>query len=194
MQGIFLDIETTGLDPRQHHPIDLALKVVDLATGETLGSYQSVLRLPREVWDAADPSSIEVNGYRWDQIEQGKDPVIVGNEVIQLFQLLNISRGRSVFICQNPGFDRAFFSQIVPAYTQEGLLWPYHWLDLASMFWAKRVLAMKDLKREMPKEINLSKNSIAQIYHIPPEKRPHKAMNGVDHLILCYAAVLGADW
>lgn len=194
MKGIFLDIETTGLDPRKHSSIDLALKVLDLGTGEELGSYQTVIRQPREAWDRADPSSIEINGYRWDQIEKGKDPMIAGNEVVQLFQLLGITRGRSFFICQNPGFDRAFFSQIVPVYTQEDLLWPYHWLDLASMFWAKRVLQMADIKKEMPKEINVSKNAIAQAYHIPQEKRPHKAMNGVDHLILCYGAVLETGW
>lgn len=114
MEGIFLDIETTGLDPRQHCPIDLALKVVDLATGETLGSYQSVLRQPQEVWDEADPSSIEVNGYRWDQIERGKDPVLVGNEVVQLFQLLIFPGAVACSSAKTRDLTAPFFLRLFP--------------------------------------------------------------------------------
>ena len=46
MKGIFLDLETTGLDPTQHCPIDIAFKVVELATGEDFrsisNSYQTL--------------------------------------------------------------------------------------------------------------------------------------------------------
>lgn len=194
MLAIFLDIETTGLDPSQHSLIDLAFKIVDLEKGDVLGEYQSLVKQPKEVWNNADPVSIEVNGYQWEQIQTGKDPKVVGREVINLFNQLGVVRQKAVFICQNPAFDRAFFIQIIPVYTQEELNWPYHWLDLASMYWVTFLSKLEQKGRSIPCEINLSKNSIAAEYQLPPEERPHKAVNGVDHLIQCYRAVTRAKW
>ena len=54
-----------------------------------------------------------------------------------------IKRGEAVFICQNPYFDRAFFAQLIDPDTQEKNLWPYHWLDLASMFWVEAIRRRK---------------------------------------------------
>lgn len=189
MKGIFLDLETTGLDPSQHCPIDIALKVIDLSSGATIGSYQSLLKVLPDQWERRDPVSIEVNGYSLAQLEKGKDTEQVFKEIIQLFQQLKIARGSAVFICQNPAFDRSFFTQIVPVYTQESLNWPYHWLDLASMYWTKIVEDYTKRLAPCPESINLSKNSIAKHYNIPPEQSPHLAMNGVEHLIACYQAV-----
>ncbi|NGX42819.1 MAG: hypothetical protein K940chlam7_01107 [Chlamydiae bacterium] len=194
MLGIFLDIETTGLDPLLHRPIDIALKVIDLATGEIKGEYQSLIKQSSEVWEQSDPVSIEVNGYTLEQVQQGKDLEVVRKEVVDLFTRLGIARGKAFFICQNPAFDRGFFTQIVGVYTQEKLNWPYHWLDLASMYWATFVHGLNESKGSIPGSINLSKNAIAGKYHIPPEVQPHHAMNGVDHLIQCYQAVIGMQW
>lgn len=194
MKGVFLDIETTGLDHQQHRPIDIACKIVDLETGEILGEYQSVVQQPFEVWEKRDPVSIEVNGYTWEQVQTGKEPDLVGEEVIRLFTNLGIKREQAVFICQNPSFDRAFFNQVIPVYTQESLNWPYHWLDLASMFWVKFVQHLNEAQSSYPKRISLSKNAIAEHYSIPPEEHPHLAINGVDHLIECYQAVMQTQW
>jgi oligoribonuclease len=58
------------------------------------------------------------------------------------------------------------------------------------MYWATVV------KKEgtFPVKSSLSKNSIGEKYHIPEESTPHLAMNGVNHLIECYIAVLGLGW
>lgn len=191
MLAIFLDIETTGLDYVRHRAIDIALKVVDLTTGEVKGAYQSVVRQPEDVWNCRDLASMEINGYTWETVIQGKSPDQVKEEVLSLLTQLGIARGKAFFICQNPGFDRGFFAHIIDVYTQEKMNWPYHWLDLASMYWA--LLIQKDVQNHLPlpETINLSKNEIAGVYHLPPESLPHKAQNGVDHLILCYQAVVG---
>lgn len=191
MLAIFLDIEATGLDSFRHSPIDIAIKIVDLSSGIEKGSYQSVLRQTPEVWEKRDLYSMEINGYLWEDLLLGKNPVQVKEEILNLFQSLNIIRGKAFFICQNPSFDRGFFSQIIDVYTQEKLHWPYHWLDFASMYWALLVQNTKKNKLPFPETLSLSKNEIAKIYDIPPEASPHKAMNGVDHLIACYKAVIG---
>lgn len=191
MLAIFLDIETTGLDPTRHAPIDIAFQVIDVNTGETKGIYNRIVKQPREVWDRHDPVSLTINGYTWERVSQGVDPQVVHDEIVDMLNKIGIVRGKAVFICQNPAFDRSFFAQLVDVYSQEGFNWPYHWLDLASMYWAMLFQKNRAQGIAFPETMNLSKNEIAKAYSLPPEEDPHLAMNGVKHLIQCYKAVLG---
>ncbi len=194
MRAIFLDIETTGLDATRHRAIDIALKVVDVSSGYYVTSFQSIIKPTLEAWERRDLISMEINGYTWEQVSSGKDSHTVGKEIILLFSDLNIERGNAVYICQNPAFDRGFFNQLVEVYTQEGLNWPYHWLDLASMFWAVLVERSKKEGLPFPEHITVSKNDIAKHFNLPPEMIPHRSMKGVEHLILCYEALFGVKF
>lgn len=191
MLGIFLDIESTGLDFTRHHVVEIGLKVVDLTSGEVLGAYECVVKQPVSAWNKRDPLSVEINGFTFEKLQQGKDPKTVGEEIARLLNGLNIKRGEAVFICQNPSFDRSFFSQLICPYTQELYKWPYHWLDLASMYLAAVARESIEENREFPKKFSLSKNDIATTYGLPKEAIPHTAMNGVNHLIQCFEAVVG---
>lgn len=191
MLGIFLDIETTGLDASRHHAIDVALKILDLASGQEKVSYQRVVKLAEENWNLRDPVSMEINGYTWEMIEKGQALSEIRDEIITLFLQQQVIRGKAVYICQNPSFDRGFFSQIIDVYAQERLHWPYHWLDFASMYWALVVKKAKSEHSALPDSMNLSKNAIASAYGLPEETSPHRAMNGVNHLIQCYEKVVG---
>jgi oligoribonuclease len=82
----------------------------------------------------------------------------------------------------------------VDVYTQEKLNWPYHWLDLASMYWVAFFQKKVSLGEPIPQKMSLSKNDIASQYQLPVEDLPHKALNGVNHLLLCYQAVLGIKY
>jgi oligoribonuclease len=194
MLAIFLDIETTGLDPYKHRPIDIAIKIMDVSTGHCRGSYQSIIKQSPEAWDVRDLSSIQVNEFTWDLVASGKEVPVISSEIITLFQQLKIERGNAIFICQNPSFDRCFFSQIIEVYTQEKLKWPYHWLDLASMYWMHLTQKAKQQGTAFPDQVNVSKNEIAKANQLPEELMPHRAMRGVEHLILCYEAVLGVKF
>lgn len=191
MRAVFLDLETTGLDPKVHCVIDLAFKIVDINSCQTLAEYQSVVKQNEEAWNRHDPVSLKINGYTWEKVQTGKDPSLVEHEIIDIFNKYEIVRGKSLFICQNPAFDRIFLTQIVSIPKQEQLLWPYHWLDLASMHWALLVKKYAELRLPLPESMTLSKNEIAKYYNLPPEEHPHLAINGVDHLMECYQAVLG---
>lgn len=186
MQGVFLDIETNGLNPLKHHPLEIAFKILDLKSGVQLFSYEALLLQSRLNWEKGDPASLEVHGLTWQQISGGIPIAKVAGAITTAFARHEICKGKALFICQNPSFDRAFFSQIVDPDLQEALNWPYHWLDLASMHWAI------DLQRgSSPWETGVSKDKIASRHHLPPEGKPHRASSGVDHLILCYEAVVG---
>lgn len=189
MHAIFMDLETSGLDCYLHCPLDVAFKIVEVDSGKELYTYQSLIKQTKEEWEKADPASLNFNGFTWEKIQKGKDKKDIKTEIVQIFTDFHIERGKDVFICQNPSFDRPFFSQILDVYTQEKMELPYHWLDLASMFWALEIKNGNRSSKRPPSEACLSKNAIAQYYQLPPEESPHSALNGVNHMLLCYNSV-----
>lgn len=191
MLGVFLDSETNGLNPRIHKIVEIALQIVDLSTGALKGEYQTLITHQFTDWEKSDISSLKVNGFTWEEVSQGKSIELVAQEIIDCLTHFGIQRKKAVFICQNPSFDRAFFGQIIDADTQETLNWPYHWLDLASMHWSLTMERAKKRIGPLPWEAGLSKDRIASFHKLPPEKQPHRAMNGVSHLLECYRAVVG---
>lgn len=194
MQAIFLDIETTGLDCTKHVTIDVAFEIVNMTTNKSEARYQSLIKHPIEVWQLADPASLLINGYTFEQTSTGKEIASARDEIISIFTEHGIERGKAVFICQNPAFDRGFFMQLIDVYTQERLGWPYHWLDFASMYWSLLVKQMVDAKTQFPESLNISKNEIAKAYNLPEENTPHRAMQGVEHLMLCYQTVFNLQF
>lgn len=191
MLGIFLDSETNGLNPNVHRIIEIAYKIIDLYSGEEKDCFDSLIFQPENVWLNSNIKSLEINGLTLKEVQQGKKENIASLEIIKSFEKNKIQNGTSVFICQNPSFDRAFFSQLIDAETQNFLNWPYHWLDLASMYWSLSLKNAKINKSLFPWETGFSKDRIASTYKLPKEKMPHRAINGVNHLILCYKNVVG---
>jgi DNA polymerase-3 subunit epsilon/oligoribonuclease len=59
------------------------------------------------------------------------------------------------------------------------------------MYWALLVNQSIREQKQLPDTFHLSKNEIAQNHQLPEERSPHRAMNGVEHLILCYQKVVG---
>ena len=192
MLGIFIDIEATGLDPTRHRVLEIAIKIIDLSDGTLKESYESVVSQPQDVWKASDPESLAVNGFTWEMLGTGKAEDVVADEIIALFGKHEIRRQHAVFIGQNSSFDRAFFAQLVHVYDQEKKDWPYHWLDLASMYWGLRMRTFIKEGQAIPQRFSISKNDIAKHFGIGPEERPHRAMNGVDHLLECYQSLVKA--
>lgn len=191
MIGIFLDTETNGLNAQIHKIVEIAFKIVDLAQGSVQEEFQAVVAQPVEFWEKSDAESLRINGFTWQEVSEGKTARHISQAIIDLFTKWGVKRKKAVFICQNPSFDRVFFSQLIDADTQELLNWPYHWLDLASMYWALTLQTAKLQKGPFPWETGLSKDLIASQYKLPKEAKPHRAMNGVNHLLLCYEAVVG---
>jgi oligoribonuclease len=187
VQGIFVDIESNGLDCFRHKVIEVAFKVIRLDTGKIEASFESSVNLSDDEWQLSDPQSLVMNGML-DRMCLGKSPSRkeVGEKIQAIFKSLDIHREDSVFICQNPSFDRPFFAQLIDTYTQERNQWPYRWLDLASMFWANQASLLG-----LPKLNRLSKDHIAAHFSLEKEASPHRAMAGVEHLIVCYEKVIG---
>ncbi|MBS0604391.1 MAG: 3'-5' exonuclease [Verrucomicrobia bacterium] len=191
MLGIFLDSETNGLNSQKHRIVEVAFKIVDILDGRVLDTFESLISVTPEEWKKSDPDSLHVNGFTWEEVLKGVSPAVVGEKIRETFAKNRIKRGEAVFICQNPSFDRVFFSQLIDADIQEKLLWPYHWLDLASMYWVESMKRGASGTGNYPWETGFSKDKIAIAHSLPREEQPHRAMNGVKHLLLCYEAVVG---
>jgi DNA polymerase III, epsilon subunit and related 3''-5'' exonucleases len=189
--GIFLDTETNGLNFQIHRPLEIAFKILDLMTKECLAEYSQVLLTTPEEWQKSDPESLRLNGFAWTMVAQGKPRERAAEEIKAVFEKVGVKRGQAVFICQNPSFDRAFFAQLINADVQEKLSWPYHWLDLASMYWAESLRAGRKDPVHYPWVTGISKDKIAAHYRLPAESKPHRAAGGVEHLVMCYEAVVG---
>ena len=192
MKGVFLDIETSGIDCDLHVALEIGLSIYDLHNMECLCGYYSFIKCSeREFVFGSDPKSLKINGITLNDVLNAKDPTDVKNDIIDLFVMYGITKTSSVFICQNPSFDRMFFPQIIPIETQQELELPYHWLDLASMYFARSFDSIDNpiKPHDDSTPIKLSKDSIAKHLGIPPEQKPHRAFNGVQHLIACYKAL-----
>lgn len=187
MIGIFLDTETSGVDWNHHEILEIAFSLIDLATGSLLLQFSSLVKISLTAWKKANPESLKFTGITWEDVEGGKSKHELAQEIVEIFKKYHLTRGKAVFICQNPSFDRIFFSHLISPTEQEKHDFPYIWLDLASMHWAVR------LSKGTPiSHITLSKDDIATFYKLPREKRPHRAQQGVDHLIACYKKVISS--
>ncbi|MGB7977559.1 MAG: 3'-5' exonuclease [Chlamydiales bacterium] len=191
MIGVFLDTETNGLNSQIHRIVELAFQIVDLTSGALKEEYQTLIAPSIEAWEKSDQESLRINGFTWNEVSKGKTARHASQTIIDVFTRCGVRRKKAVFICQNPSFDRIFFSQLIDPDTQELLSWPYHWLDLASMYWALSIRKAKENMGPFPWETGISKDLIAAQYKLPGEAKPHRAMNGARHLLQCYEAVVG---
>ncbi len=191
MRAVFLDIETDGLDPDMHVALEIGLSIYDLHHMKCLCEYSSFIHCSERQWVlGSDPSALKINGITFDDVRNAKSSSDICADLCELFLTHEIHKSSSVFICQNPSFDRGFFPQIMSLQTQQELELPYHWLDLSSMYWGRRVDPTKECSGHSIKNtIPLSKDSIAGYLNIPTEEKPHRAINGVRHLISCYRAL-----
>lgn len=194
MLGLFLDIEATGLSPCRHTAIDLAMICVDLTRNIVLDRYATLIAISEEEWARRDEKSIAYNGYTWQQLQQGISSERAGQEVIALLRDLGFQKGRGIFICQNPAFDRTLLASLVSIEQQVKANWPYHWLDLASMYWAMKMKSWQQTGLKVPDLFSLSKDDIAASFNIQKEPHPHRASNGVAHLISCYEALFSLQF
>lgn len=186
MKGIFLDTETNGLDWTRHQILEIAFVLIHLGTGEEIDSYASLVQINETDWAKSDPSSLKYTGITWEDTLQGKPITVIQKEITQMFKTHALRKGEAAFICQNPTFDRIFFSHLIATNLQEQMNLPYNWLDLASMHFALQIKHGTN-----PNDISLSKDGIASYFRLPPEQKPHRALNGVRHLLACYKQAVG---
>jgi DNA polymerase-3 subunit epsilon len=123
---VFLDLETTGLDPRRHEILEIGAVRVDPMTLAILAEAE-VRVAPRRLEDA-EPDALRVNGYA------AKDWTSALGLDVALGMIAPLLEG-AILAGHNPSFDRGF---LVEGWQQAGVTPPpmdYHLLDTASLAW-----------------------------------------------------------
>lgn len=192
MKAIFLDLETNGLDYAQHSVLEIGVVLYDLHDMTCMCEYSTFVKcLEKQFIFGSDPESLAFNGITFADVNSGKEPSEICEDLAELFLMYEIDKKTAVFICQNPSFDRPFFDQIMPVETQKELEVPYHWLDLASMYWGRTIDLSKPVNgHNVGSSLSLSKDSIAKSLGLSKEAKPHRALQGVRHLMECYKALM----
>lgn len=198
---IFLDTETSGLSPDTSHVLQIAFKIVNALTGEEIGYFENVVKLPDaafeywkskpDKWEQENARALQTNGFNWEKMAAGSSPAHVAERICSLLQKLGVNKNNAQFYCQNPSFDRAFFEKLVLDKQREDANIPYHWFDLASADHLLQMHMIRESGIRPTKRISYSKDAIAERHGLSPEEKPHEAMNGVNHLIECYKKVVG---
>lgn len=129
---LYLDTETTGLDPFQHEVIEVALVIEEIpedpnAVGTIIQTWCRKIR-PTHI-RAAHPKALEVNGYTpeaWD----GSLPF--ADHADEIAALLTSA---GCIVGHNPTFDTGFLKA---AFAREGLgiRIPYHQIDTVTLAYA----------------------------------------------------------
>jgi DNA polymerase-3 subunit epsilon len=126
---LYLDTETTGLDPDRHEIIELAIVVEEVpedptAVGKITQKWCEKI-CPMHI-RAAEPTALEVNGYTPFKWEGALPFAVFADEIAQLIT------SASCIVGHNPFFDVNFLKA---AFRREGLevRFPYHLIDTVTM-------------------------------------------------------------
>lgn len=133
---VFVDIETTGLDPNTHEIIEIACLVVDPQTLEVKKEYHSKVQ-PKHL-ETADPIALEKNKF-------SPEAWVSAKPLRQVLDELNTLAPSGMPVGYNVSFDRKFIEE---AFQKERVVsnFDYHWIDIMSLVYWK-LLSDRRLKR-----------------------------------------------
>ena len=100
MNLAFVDVETTGLDPKKHEIIEIAI-LREEEDGKLL--FWSTKIKPNNI-ETAHPKALEVNGYSFNE---WKDSPRLGEVVHKMFEMID----GAYFVGYNPQFDWGFIKE-----------------------------------------------------------------------------------
>ncbi|MCU0677610.1 MAG: 3'-5' exonuclease [Myxococcota bacterium] len=127
---VFLDVETTGLDPQKHEILEVAAIRVTHDLSRILDKFCTKVR-PTRLHDA-DPAALEVNGY---SDAEWADAIDLDEALTVLWPILE----GAVPAGHNVGFDLRFLEAAAHttgrATETSALPTDYHRLDTASLAW-----------------------------------------------------------
>ena len=125
---VFLDIETTGLDPQRHEILEVGMVV---RTDGQVGSDKNIhFSLGIDPW-AAEEKALEVNRYYERQSELQN--LLISDEWAERW--LRSTLSEAVVIGNNPQFDLRFIEAFFLTHSrvQDSTPWYYHPIDLKAL-------------------------------------------------------------
>lgn len=174
---VFIDTETTGLNPELHEILDLAAVRVRADFSREVGIV-SRLTIPMHL-EIAEPKALEVN--RYNPREWEAHGVHVRVALYEFAQLMGAPE-EVVVVGHNPHFD---WEMMRAAYRRESIAMPEakYLIDTASIAWPLVVRGMLD---------RLSLETICLRYNVANDGS-HRAMTDVRRTMRVYRRLLGLE-
>lgn len=111
-KAVLIAFATTGL-ASHHQPIEIALEIIQLPTGEQVNAYDSLVKVSKGVWEGADPKAQAIHGITWREIERlGQDPSVISEQIGTLFKVSRIFEERVCFLCFGEIFHATFLRKL----------------------------------------------------------------------------------
>ena len=131
---VFVDTETTGLDPRQHELIEIGLVRVHQTWEEGKKPVFTIVdewatKIRPENIKTADPASLRVNGYSATGWEQSAS-------IAEALTEFSKRTEGAIMVAHNVAFDAGFIDTYLAHHKMKNMM-HYHRLDTVSMAYAK---------------------------------------------------------
>jgi DNA polymerase III epsilon subunit family exonuclease len=131
---VFIDTETTGLDPRKHELIEIAVVRVRQTWDVNAAPVFSIVdewssKIRPENIQSADPASLRVNGFSASGWEDAPRAADVLNEFTKRAE-------GAIMVAHNVAFDAGFIDTYLAVHQLPNKM-HYHRLDTVSMAYAK---------------------------------------------------------
>jgi len=167
---IFVDAETTGLDPQVQEIIEFAAVRDD--TGEV---FQTKIK-PEHI-DRASEYALKLNGYTEEDWEDAPAMADILPDIAAFLE-------NAVIAGQNPRFDVSFINAAIKEHDMN-LRVDYHIVDVATLTYEHLFPCGID---------SLSLKNVCEFLGIPPEPSVHRALNGALMAQTIYHRLLRASW
>lgn len=171
---LYLDIETTGLNPLNGAVILSIGAVVDRKTKRNpIAEFYGLIKPTFSEWEIASPKALEVNGLTYEYLqEHGKPFSDVRDMFISFLVEMGITGNKAIVVGQNPNFDMSFLRQYMLA-ELAFIGFPFH-----EVYDNRDFYSILENRRVVPLLKGRSGANIAAALGVEPEPEPHNALEG----------------
>lgn len=174
MKRLYIDLETTGLEPADGHTtLSIGAAIDDSEDDSFYDEFSVTIKPTKEEWEKASPDALRVNGFTWESLQaEGTDK----RDAVDMFcsWLLghDVVAGETAYIGQNPAFDVKFLNALMASELEwlgNPLSEPINVIDLAKQYASASSVKFK----------SFSGANIAKAIGVEPEPALHVAIGGV---------------